>query len=110
MKDVAHHQHVGARQRIVEEVAGREAQALGEPDGGDVGLEDRLERRKVEAAAGDVVVRERDLDRDRALGAADVDHAARDRSTGTSPRSPCAEPMLIALIARANCARRSGSA
>ena len=62
------------RQRVVEEVAGGEAQALAEPEARDVRLEDRPERRQVEPAAGDVLVRQGDLNRHGALGAADVDH------------------------------------
>ena len=39
MKDVAHHQNVGGRQRVDKEVAGMEPEPVGEPDGGDVVLE-----------------------------------------------------------------------
>ena len=53
-----------------------EAQAVAEAEAGDVGVEDRLDRGQVEAAAGDVLVRQGDLNRHGALGAADVDHAA----------------------------------
>ena len=51
VQDVPHHEHVRLGQRVGEEVAGGEAQALAEPEAGDVGVEDRLERRQVETAA-----------------------------------------------------------
>ena len=76
MQDVPHHEHVRLGQRVGEEVAGGEAQALAEPEASDVGIEDRLDRGQVEPAAGDVLVRQGDLNRHGALGAADVDHAA----------------------------------
>ena len=43
MQDVPHDEHVGLRQRVGEEVAGREAQALAEAEAGDVLVEDRLD-------------------------------------------------------------------
>ena len=75
MKDVAHHENVGARQRVVEKVSAAEAEAICEPVSGDVGAEDRLDGWEVEAAAGEVFVHPRDRDRDSALRTTDVDHA-----------------------------------
>ncbi len=49
---------------------------VGEPESCDVGVEDRLDGRQVEAAAGQMLMGSRDRDRDRALRTADVDHAA----------------------------------
>ena len=109
MQDVPHHEHVRRRQRVGEEVAGGEAQALAEPEAGHVVVEDRLERGQVEAAAGDVLVRQGDLNRHGALGAADVDHAAV-VAQGNLAAIACPAPALMAVIARGNCASRAGSA
>ena len=100
MQDVAHHQHVGLGQRVGEEVAGGEAQAVAEPEAGDVLVEDRLDGRQVEAAAGEVRVGQRELHRHGALGAADVDTRAVILPTGTWPRSPAPAPRLTPVIAR----------
>ena len=60
-------------QRVGEEVTGMEAQPVGEPEAGDVVLEERADRGQVEAAARDVLVRAGDCHRQTALGGADVD-------------------------------------
>ena len=78
----------GLGQRVGEEVACGEAQPLAELEASDVGIEDRLDRGQVESASCDVFVRQRDLNRHGALGAADVDHAAGDPARETWPRSP----------------------
>ena len=43
VEDVAHHEHVGRGQRVGEEVAGVEAQPVGEPERRDVVLEERAD-------------------------------------------------------------------
>ena len=88
MQDVPHHEHVRLGQRVGEEVARREAQALAEPEASDVSLEDRRDRGQVETAARDVLVRQRDLHRHGAFGAADVDHGLVIAPGELAPRSP----------------------
>ena len=70
---MAHDEDVGIGQRVGEEVAGLEAEAVTEPEGGDVLLEDRTDDRQVEAAAAEMAVRQGDLHGEAALGGADVD-------------------------------------
>ena len=74
-----------AGQGVDEEVAGGEAEAVAQPERGDVVGEDRPERRQVEAAAGEVVVGQGELHRQVPLRRADVDERC-----GTSPRGICA--------------------
>ena len=66
----------------------RKLRRSAEPVSGDVGAEDRLDGREVEAAAGHVFVRPGDRDRDSALRTTDVDHAAVVAERETSLRSP----------------------
>src|SRR5262245_29976826 len=67
---------VGGGQRVREEVAGREPQMTRQIMLRHIRIENRLDRWKVEAAAGQMVVCGGDRDRNRALGAADIDHTA----------------------------------
>jgi len=76
VQDMAHHQHVGAGQRVGEEIAGVEGQPPGQAMRRGMRLEQRAQRRQVEAAAGQVRMGERDLRGQPALGTADIDEAA----------------------------------
>ena len=73
MEDVSHHEHVGFRQLVREEVAGGEPEPFLHAVVFDVVLEDRRHLGQVEADAREVLVRERDLHREVALGRPDVD-------------------------------------
>src|SRR5215217_888519 len=68
-----HHDHVGFRQAVREEVTGGEAKPFLHAVLLDVGLEDPAHFGQVEADAREVLVRERDLHRKIALGRSHVD-------------------------------------
>ena len=87
---------------------GWKRQPIAQAGRGHVVVEQRLDDRQVEAAAADVVVCERDLDRDAALRAADVDHGLV-AVPGKRLRDRLAGPRLLAVIALANPRSRSGS-
>ena len=61
MEDVPHRDDVGLGEIVGEEVPGGELQSIGEPVAPHVVLEDGLDLREVEAAAGQVRVGEGDL-------------------------------------------------
>ena len=64
MQDVTHDEHVGARERVGEKVAGVKWRRSLSPSSGDVSVEERFNWRQVEAAAGQVRVAQRDRDWD----------------------------------------------
>ena len=68
----AHRDDVGLGQRVFEEIAGRRADAILQPGGGDVFLRDRLDRRQIEADALEMRMSLRDFDAKQAGRAADV--------------------------------------
>ena len=111
VQDVAHHHDVGLGQRIVEEIARlRSVSAIGQPDAGDVLLEDRRHLRQVEARAAQVRVGERHLRGEIALRGADVDEGRCSPSTETSCAMARLAPRLMPVMAARNCLRRAGSA
>ena len=75
VEHVAHRDHVGGRQVVGEEVRRAEAQAAPQAVLLDVLLEDRRHLGQVEAATGDVGVRQGDLHGEVPLGRTDVDEA-----------------------------------
>src|SRR5687767_12559549 len=72
VQDVPHDEDVRGGERIFEEVPSGEREAALETERFHIGLEHRADGRQVKLAAAQVRVRERYLDRDAALRAADI--------------------------------------
>src|SRR5439155_17334044 len=72
VEDAPHDQHVGGRQRVCEEAARTETQAVAEPERGNVFVKNRTDGWQVEPAPGEVRVREGNLHRYGALGRSDI--------------------------------------
>ena len=93
VEDVPHDEDVGRRQRVFEEVTRCEGEPALETERLHVVCEHGADGGQVELAAGQVLVRERDLDRNGTLRAADVNERSCTLPTETSARSqsrlPC---------------------
>jgi hypothetical protein len=76
VQDHSHNKHISAGQIIDEEVAGNEAQPLRHAVRRDIAREDRLHRGQLEAAAGQMGMSPRQLDRNSALGSPNIENSA----------------------------------
>ena len=76
VQDVAHQDHVGFRQGLLEETPGLKTEPVGHANGRDILFEDRRHLRQVEPHALQVRIGERNLGREVALRGADVGERA----------------------------------
>ena len=105
----AHRDDVGLRQWVFEEITGRRADAVLQPDGGDVILRNGFDRWQVEAGAFEVRVFLRDFNAQQAGRAADVAERLEFRKSNLSANAS----KLIRespVIAPMNCSSRGRSA
>ena len=109
VQNVAHQNHVGLGQRLLEETAGDEAQAIGDAVLLDILLKDGPDLGQVEADPRQVGIGQRDLHRQIALRRADVGEGLV-VAQGNFDAMAMFAPWLMPVIAARNDFRRAGSA